>query len=567
MRLLTIFVILAVSAFAQGPINPPNADQADAPGRAARLSVVDGTVSFQPGSVDDWVAATPNRPLTTGDRLWTDADGRAEIDLGSAAMRLSSKTNFSFINLDDSNIQMQLSLGTMSVHVRRLAENEAIEVDTPQVALTLQRPGEYRIEVNEQGDTSIITVRSGLAEANAGQAYTIQPRTQVRVVNAGENAAPTMDTRDAPPTDPFDNWCQSRDREADLSQSGKYVSRDTPGYADLDRAGTWRNDPNYGNVWYPANMPGDWAPYHTGHWAYIAPWGWTWVDEAPWGYAPYHYGRWVFVGGGWGWVPGPVVVAARPVYAPALVGWIGGPGFAVGIGWFPLGPREVFVPGYRYSRAYIERVNGPGVNVAVVNVTYVNRGVVGAVTVVPNGAFVAGRPVAAVAVHVGPEVIARGAVVTRVAVVPERGAILGGRAVVAVRPPVAVVNRAVVTRMAPPAGVRVNARPVVAHSAPTVVARPAPAPVARPAAPNLVRPAAPEARPEAKPEPKSEARPENRKEPAKKAADKKRAEKGKRERHEALSLWRGLSSLLRRGQWSGSRFVFWRLALHAVAPP
>ncbi len=172
--------------------------------------MVDGTVSFlfQPGSVDDWVPATPNRPLTTGDRLWTDADGRAEIDLGSAAMRLSSKTNFSFINLDDSNVQMQLSLGTMSVRVRRLAENEAIEVDTPQVALTLQRPGEYRIEVNEQGDTTVVTVRSGQAEANAGQAYTIQPRTQVRVVNAGENAAPTMDTRDAPPADPFDNCVQ-----------------------------------------------------------------------------------------------------------------------------------------------------------------------------------------------------------------------------------------------------------------------------------------------------------------------------------------------------------------------
>ncbi len=477
---LSFFMLVAFAQdVPQGPINPPNADQADAPGRAARLSVVDGTVSFQPGSVDDWVAATPNRPLTTGDRLWTDADGRAEIDLGSAVMRLSSKTNFSFINLDDLNTQMQLSLGTMSVRVRRLAENEAIEVDTPQVALSLQRPGEYRIEVNEQGDTSIITVRSGQAEANAGQAYTIQPRTQVRVVNAGENAAPTMDSRDAPPADPFDNWCQSRDREADLSQSGKYVSRDTPGYADLDRAGTWRNDPDYGNVWYPANMPPDWAPYHTGHWAYIAPWGWTWVDDAPWGYAPYHYGRWIFVGGGWGWVPGPVAVAARPVYAPALVGWIGGPGFAVGIGWFPLGPSGA---------------------------VFVNRGVVGAVTVIPQAAFVAGRPVAAAAVRVSPEVIARATVVTRVAMVPERGAILGGRAVVAVRPPVAVVNRAVVTRTPRPAGGRVNARPAALTR---------PAPIARPAAPNLVRPATPEAKPEAK------------KEAGRKATDKKRAEKGK----------------------------------------
>ncbi len=154
-----------------------------------------------------------------------------------------------------------------------------------------------------------------------------------------------------------------------------FSAHDTPGYADLDRAGTWRNDPNYGNVWYPANMPGDWAPYHTGHWAYIAPWGWTWVDDAPWGYAPYHYGRWVFVGGGWGWVPGPVV--GRSATRCMRRRWSAGSAdldSAVGIGWFPLGPREVFVPGYRYSPAYIERVN-------VTNTVLVNRAVFANVSV------------------------------------------------------------------------------------------------------------------------------------------------------------------------------------------
>src|SRR5215471_6284844 len=115
----------------------------DPPSRAAQLSFLNGTVSFQPGGVEDWVPATLNRPLTTGDRLWTENGARAELHLGSAAFRLNGHTNFSFINLDDRAAQVQLSLGTLSVRVRRLAEDESIEIDTPQAALSILRPGEY----------------------------------------------------------------------------------------------------------------------------------------------------------------------------------------------------------------------------------------------------------------------------------------------------------------------------------------------------------------------------------------------------------------------------------------
>ena len=456
--------------FPQGPIGGPQEQQGqpagDVPSRAARLSVAEGTISYQPGSVDDWVAATPNRPLTTGDRLWTEAGARAEIQIGSADMRLGPRTNFSFINLDDRIAQVQLSLGTLSVRIRRLADDEVVEIDTPQSALSLLRPGEYRIDVNEQGDTTIVSVRSGQAVATSGQAFTIQPRQQVRIASAGEGAAPTFDQRDMPPADPFDVWCQGRDRDEDMSQSSKYVSRDTPGYADLDRAGTWSNDPSYGAVWTPSGMGPDWAPYRTGHWAWIGPWGWTWVDDAPWGYAPFHYGRWAYVRGGWGWIPGPVVVSVRPVYAPALVAWVGGPSFGVAIGggasvgWFALGPREVFVPAYRYSPGYIERVNvtntvivdrGVFARERITNVSYANRGVAGAVVAVPGGAFVSGRRVSEVAVRVRPEAMARVEIVSHAGIVPQREAVLGGRASVSYRPPAVVVNRTIVTRTQPPA--------------------------------------------------------------------------------------------------------------------
>jgi hypothetical protein len=439
-----------------------NADDDDPPGRAARLSYLSGTVSFQPGSVEDWVPATLNRPMTTGDRLWTESGARAEMHIGSAAVRLDGRTNFAFLNLDDRTAQIQVSVGTVSVRLRRLADDESFEIDTPQMALTLLRPGEYRIEVNEQGDATIAGVRGGEAEINAGtQTYPVHAREQIRVTGTDQ---PVFDTRAIPPADAFDNWCQDRDRREDLSESGRHVSRDIPGYADLDSNGVWREYPDYGWVWAPRVAVVDWAPYRYGHWAWIAPWGWTWVDDAPWGYAPFHYGRWVYVGGGWAWVPGPIV--PRPVYAPAMVAWVGGANWSIGVsiggppvGWFPLGPREVWVPAYHHSPTYIERVNVTNTvivnrtvinNVNVTNVNYVNRNVAGAVTVVPQNTLIAGRPVGASAVRVTPDVVARGEVRNVPAAAPDRTAVLGPRAQPSAAPPAAVVNRTIVARQTPP---------------------------------------------------------------------------------------------------------------------
>jgi hypothetical protein len=471
MRRLIFALSLAALAIGQEPADPPS--------RAARLSYINGTVSFQPGGVDDWVPAEPNRPLTTGDRLWTEEGSRAELNLGSAAFRLNSRTNFTFLNLDDKAAQIQLSLGTLNIRLRRLAEDETIEIDTPQAAFTLLRPGDYRIEVNEAGDATIATVRGGDAEATAsGKSFAIHAREQVRITGI-EGAEPVFDRRPAPPADPFDNFCQDRDRRDDLSTSGKYVSRDMPGYADLDANGTWRTDPQYGAVWVPSTVPVGWSPYHYGHWAWIAPWGWTWVDDAPWGYAPFHYGRWAFVAGAWGWIPGPI--GPRPVYAPAMVAYVGGASFGVGVvGWFPLGPREVFVPAYGVSAVYMTRINVTNTvvtEVAIRNgaagVVYANRTVPGAVVAVRGDAIVGGRPIAAAAIRVPPGAIERAEVMHAAPVAPERAAVLGGRAPLAGPhvPPAAIANRPVVAKMAPPP--RPSARPA---STPVNAAAPRPEP-------------------------------------------------------------------------------------------
>ena len=443
-------------------------DQYDPPGRVARLGYMEGSVSFQPAGESDWVQAVPNRPMTTGDKLWADRDSRAEVQLGSAAIRLAADTGFSFLNLDDRTVQIQLTSGSLNIRVRRLNRDDIFEIDTPNQAFSVFQPGRYRVEASEDGNYTVVSVREGEGESTGnGQTFTL---------HAGQKGTFSgTDTLNAEVVniagqDQFDNWTYERDQRYERSRSAQYLSHDVVGYEDLDDNGDWRDDSNYGHVWFPNRVSTGWAPYREGHWDWVAPWGWTWVDDSSWGYAPFHYGRWVTIGGRWGWVAGPVEVV--PVYAPALVVFIGaGGGFGGNVGWFPLGPREVYVPSYSVSREYVNRVNISNTTVNtttitnvynttivnkttnITNVTYVNRNVAGAVTAVPQRAFVSAQPVARAAVAVNAREVASAPVTARAAVAPSRESVLGLHANSAGRvtePPAAVASRQVIAKATPP---------------------------------------------------------------------------------------------------------------------
>lgn len=456
------------------------ADQDDPPGRIARLSVAEGSVSFEPAGTDDWVSAVVNRPLTTGDKLWSDHDSRAELHLGSASIRLGASTGFSFLNLDDSTVQLQLTEGTLRIRVRHLDRGEVFEVDTPNLAFTALRPGIYRINVNEAGDTTVVVVRDGEGEVTGGgQSYSV--RSDETGIFSGTDQL-NADIEGVGDQDDLERWSYERDRREDHSASRRYVSDDAIGYEDLDENGGWRDTPDYGGVWFPHTTVVGWAPYRYGHWVWIEPWGYTWVDDEAWGFAPFHYGRWVVVGGAWGWVPcrprAVVGVAyVRPVYAPALVAWVGGPNVAVGVvvgggaavGWFPLGPREVYVPSYRVSRTYINNVNVTNTtvnttvvnnyynnvvvnkNVNVTNVKYVNQSVPGAVTATSQQTFTSGQPVHNNIVRVNEKAVATAQVApTAPAVAPTRQSVVGTARPAAAKPPATFTSRAVVAKTAPP---------------------------------------------------------------------------------------------------------------------
>lgn len=441
---------------------------ADPPGRVARLGYLSGEVSFSPAGEEDWGRAAINRPLGPGDRLWADRDGRAEIQLGTATLRLSANTAVSVLNLDDQATQLQLTEGSLHVRVKQLDREEFVEVDTPHLAFTLREPGVYRIDVDPDGDATTIRLREGEGEVTGEGVAVLMQAPQVQRFRG--DALRDDAYASAPPPDDFDRWAIDRDRAWDNSPSARYVAPGVVGYQDLDDHGSWSVDATYGNVWAPRRVPVGWAPYRDGHWAWIDPWGWTWVDDAPWGYAVSHYGRWAHVRGRWVWVPGPV--RTRAYYAPALVAFVGGDNFRLkisigggggGIGWFPLGPREVYRPAYKVSPTYFERVNVSNtvVNKTVIknvyvtknvtNITYVNRKVPGAFVAVPQETFKNAQPVAKAVVKVDRRVIESNEAAPAAAVVPTEKAVRGpGAGSSAGKPPAKAFARPVVARTPPP---------------------------------------------------------------------------------------------------------------------
>ena len=469
---------------------------AEPPSRAARVSEIRGTVSFSPAGQPDWVRAVTNRPLTTGDRLWVAANSRAELQVGGAAIRLGGGTSVTLLNLDDRIAQVQLSQGTLKVRVRSIGRNQAFEIATPNLALTLRRPGEFRINVDPNEDATTVMVQSGRVEVyGEGASYVVDQQRGYRFYGTGLDDYESVVARG---DDDLDRWARERDRRADNSQSARYVSSEVVGYEDLDAYGTWRSDPNYGNVWTPTRVLPGWTPYRDGHWAWIDPWGWTWVDDAPWGYAVSHYGRWANIRGSWNWVPGPP--RERAVYAPAQVAFVGGQNLqgsaSIGsaivaiVGWFPLAPREVYQPSYPVSRRYFDNINRSNAvippatitnvynitnitnNTTIVNnpptvtrVVYANQQVTGAVVAVPAQAFAQSQPVAKAAVPVSKEAAASAPVVPVAAVAPVQQSVHGGAPTGGAKPPAH--ERAVVARTAPPP-------PPVAFAAqqPQLVARP-----------------------------------------------------------------------------------------------
>ena len=377
--------------------------QDDPPGRVGRLAEMQGQVWWYEHDDGQWTEAQRNRPLTGGDRISTAPEARVELRIGSTVLRLGAVTELEVLQLDDERMRFQLHSGSLALRVRSSEVAEEIELVTAEAWLRPLRSGHYRLD-RLDGTSHAGSWRGTLRIDEAG-GFEIDTGQRVELWREG-GARELRHAWGSLPDDDFAAWVVAADLQDERSGMTRYVSPEMTGAEDLDRYGRWENHPEVGMIWVPYEVQAGWAPYRHGRWVWVRPWGWTWVDEARWGFAPFHYGRWLHWRGRWGWWPGSYV--ARPVYAPALVAWVGGSNWGVSvniggpaIGWVPLAPREVFVPWYRHTPVYVDRINRrphvpgrkPVPQLPTGPARYGNQGVPGAVTVVPRDVLVRRQPV------------------------------------------------------------------------------------------------------------------------------------------------------------------------------
>lgn len=461
---------------------PSQAQDEDPPAQAGRLSIVNGTVSIQPAGTEDWGQASLNYPLGPGDRIYTDADGRAEIEVGQTYVRIGPRTDVTFVDFSADAITFGAAQGELHIRTRGLWDGQSLYVQTPSGSTTVTGPGDFRVDVYPDEQTAVFSNYEGDVYVSGANDLGMDTPAGQSLELVGTNPVYPQWLEPAAPDD-LDNWSRRRDVQIERAASYRYVSPDAAGAEDLDGYGEWTPGTEYGDMWFP-QVPVGWQPYHYGHWVDHEPWGWVWVEDEPWGYAPFHYGRWIVYQGRWGWIPG--AREEHPVWSPALVvfaGGVGGGGVSV---WFPLGPGEPYRPWYPCSPRYIDRVNITNiretnvvhvqktyvniVNVTnVTNITYVNRTV--GVTAVRQQDFAAGRPVAQASVHVDPQQMQHVQVLARPQAVPTRTAMISAPPA---RPIPVAANRPVL----------INARGMAVAAQPK--AQPAPPPhKAAPAPPSL----------------------------------------------------------------------------------
>src|SRR4051812_30846019 len=200
-----LLLSMAVAAAAQ--------EASDPPGRVAYVSQRQGSVVFAPQGEEEWTELAANRPLTEGDRLWTDAGGRAELQLGTATLHVNSETQLGLSTLDERAAQLMLQQGTVNARVRELLQGENFEIGTPNVAFRALQPGEYRVDVDPKTQQTHVVVVTGTAAVygeggesihmGAGQVATFAGRFLAQVQGPGFV------------NDEFARWAAERNRQED----------------------------------------------------------------------------------------------------------------------------------------------------------------------------------------------------------------------------------------------------------------------------------------------------------------------------------------------------------------
>ena len=323
------------------------------PGFVGRLSALQGEVRWYDRDSAAWLGSDQqplrNWPLAAGDRLRTGPDARAELRVGSTTLRLGADVDVTLQQLDENRLELLLQSGALALRLSGAAAGDlaAVAVITPEGRWQPLRPGHYRLERQTEARTPATqaTVWRGELRFEGADSVLVIPAGRRADLWLDRGRGPTRFAWAAVERDAFADWVARDERGDDAPVTARHVPPGMTGWQDLDRHGDWVDSPDYGSVWQPRVVAPGWAPFHDGRWAWVSPWGWTWIDAAPWGFAPFHYGSWVMLGSRWCWAPGPRHV--RPRFAPVHPGWVSGPQVSIGIqigGNYRPPPPRVVIP-------------------------------------------------------------------------------------------------------------------------------------------------------------------------------------------------------------------------------
>lgn len=288
-----------------------------------RVSAVVGAVQYRPDG-GDWSGALVNEPVAVNTGLRSGKAAQAELRIAGDRIALADGGELKIVRLGGDVLQIAVAQGRIGVHLEKKGPAHTVEIDLPQGGVWLAAPGDYDIAAGEAHTPARIAVLAGGVQLGGGL-------TDSAYVTAA--------------ADSFSDWWRNQD-QGDAAAAAKYVSPSISGAEMLAANGSWESDDTYGNVWYPNGLAEDWAPYRYGSWRFLPPSGWTWIDDAAWGFAPAHYGRWAHINARWGWVPGP---HGDPAYSPATAAFLGTAGVGLSrpgdggpaVAWFALAPGEV----------------------------------------------------------------------------------------------------------------------------------------------------------------------------------------------------------------------------------
>ena len=187
---LIFATLLTAGMLVTGPLGLRAQPSQTAAVTPARISYINGDVSFWRPGAAEWTPARVNTPLAPGDSLFTGPNGNVEVQIGPRAfVRAAEGTQIGLDNQDPGFVQFRVTAGRASLDLGALAQAQTVELDTPNAAFTIERPGYYHADVTEDS-TTFQTQRGGSATMTpaGGVAGTVAASQQVVVTGTDADA-------------------------------------------------------------------------------------------------------------------------------------------------------------------------------------------------------------------------------------------------------------------------------------------------------------------------------------------------------------------------------------------